>query len=165
MAPRDRRKSRRRPGARRRARELALGAVYRADLLELDEAAAIASLPDLLVLSLEDWTPEDRESQDLRDEAVAYASRIVAGVCRDQAEIDRVIDDLAADWRVDRLATTDRSILRIAMWELKEEAAPPAAVINEAVELAKQYGGVESARFINGILAGRLASHQTADEA
>ncbi len=165
MGSKSRRTSHRRPGARRRARELALAALYRADLLGLDEAAAIASLPAALALSIEDWAPADRGEPDLREEAAAYASQLVAGVCRDRAAIDQAIDELATEWRTERLAMTDRSILRIAMWELAEEAAPVAAVINEAVELAKQYGGAESAGFVNGILAARLASHQTSDEA
>ncbi len=165
MGPKARRTSPRGPGARRRARELALAALYRADLMAFDEAAAIASLPELLALSLEDWTPRDREAHDLREEAVTYASQIVAGVCRNRAAIDGVIDELAADWRVERLAVTDRVILRVAMWELDQEAAPPATVINEAVELAKQYGAAESARFVNGILAAHLRSGQAADEA
>lgn len=131
----------------------------------LDEATAIASMPDLLTLSLEDWAPADREAKDLLDEAVTYARRIVAGVCRQQAALDRTIDGLAEDWHVDRLAITDRVILRIAMWELEHDTAPCAAVIDEAVELAKQYGAAESARFINGILAAHLGSEESTDEA
>jgi N utilization substance protein B len=160
MGPKARRESERGPGARRRARELAVAALYRADLMGLDEAAAIASMPDLLTLSLEDWAPADREARDFRDEAVAYASRVVAGVCRQQAALDQAIDGLAEDWHVDRLAITDRVILRIAMWELEHDTAPGAAVIDEAVELAKQYGAAESARFVNGILAAHLGSEQ-----
>lgn len=164
MGPRARRTSARRPGARRRARELALGALYRADLMGLDEATAIAAIPDLLTFSLENWARKDRDARDLREEAVAYASQLVAGVCRDREAIDAAIDGLAEDWRVERMAITDRVILRIALWELERGTAPPATVINEAVELAKQYGAAESARFVNGILAGHLRSGRAADE-
>jgi N utilization substance protein B len=133
--------------------------------MALDEATAIASLPGLLALSLEEWDPKDQRSGDLRQEAAEYAAQVVAGVCRERARIDEVIDELATDWRVERLATTDRVLLRMAIWELEQAAVPAAAVVNEAVELAKQYGAAESARFINGILAARLAGQQAPGEA
>jgi N utilization substance protein B len=165
MGSKGRGKSGRRPGARRRARELALSALYRADLLGLDEATAIASLPGMLAIGLEDWTLEDREAPGLREEAAAYAGQLIAGVYAEQAQLDEAIGELATDWRVARLAATDRAILRIAMWELAQGLVPPAVVVSEAVELAAEYGTAESPRFVNGILAARLAPQPGGDEA
>ncbi len=152
MSPRSRRRPTSAPGARRRARELALAGLYKAHLLGLSVADAIEVLPDCLALSLEDWPAEDRESPELREEALAYATRIVAGVFGSQDAIDQAIAALSTDWPLDRLAAVDRAILRIAMWELNEATAAPAVVINEAVELAREYGTAESPKFVNGVL-------------
>ncbi len=140
------------PGARRHARELALAALYRADLVGLSAAGTIEILAETLTLSLEDWPVKDRESVELREEALAYATQLVAGVFRERERIDEAIAALSTDWSLERLAAMDRSILRIGLWELLEATAAPAVVINEAVELARQYGSAESAKFVNGIL-------------
>jgi N utilization substance protein B len=63
---------------------------------------------------------------------------------------------LTTDWPIDRLANTDRSVLRLAAYELLHTETPPQVVINEAVELAKRYGTEDSGRFVNGVL-GALA--------
>lgn len=68
-------------------------------------------------------------------------------------EIDRMLNDTARGWKTDRFASCDLAILRVACYELIfDEAIPEGVAINEAVELAKQYGGDESPSFINGIL-------------
>ena len=76
-------------------------------------------------------------------------------IVRDCETIDATIAELATDWRLDRLSITDRNILRLALWELGS-GEPPAVVVNEAVEIAGQYGGAESAKFVNGVLGGWL---------
>jgi len=167
MGPRSRRRAT--PGARRRARELALAGLYRADLLGLSAAEALEVLPEALALNLEEWPPEDRESAELREEALAYAARIVAGVSGSRDDIDQAIGTLSTDWPLDRLAAVDRAILRMALWELNEAVAAPAVVINEAVELAREYGGAESAKFVNGVLGAwvkqrSLLSQSTLDD-
>ncbi|MBX6349884.1 MAG: transcription antitermination factor NusB [Clostridia bacterium] len=87
----------------------------------------------------------------------ALAERIVEGVMAHRAEIDRHISLRSRDWRLERIAPVDRNILRIAVWELCHRPDVPAPVaIDEAVELAKTYGGQDSSRFVNGIL-GQLA--------
>ncbi|MBR3069191.1 MAG: transcription antitermination factor NusB [Lachnospiraceae bacterium] len=68
-------------------------------------------------------------------------------------EIDRMLNDTARGWKTDRFASCDLAILRVACYELIfDEAIPEGVAINEAVELAKQFGGDESPSFINGIL-------------
>lgn len=70
-------------------------------------------------------------------------------------EIDRLIDEAAKNWTVERLAMVDRNILRLALTELLYQAEIPTEVaIDEAVELAKKYGSEESPRFVNGVLGG-----------
>jgi N utilization substance protein B len=90
-------------------------------------------------------------------EAEAFASELVAGVVRELPAIDRRIASYAREWRLERLANVDRNILRLAVYELVYRPDVPASVvINEAVELAKVYGGDESGRFVNGVL-GQMA--------
>jgi len=145
----------RRPGARRRARELALAALYRADLLDLGDAEALAALQDLLAIHIEDWPEKDKQTPHIRQEAVGYAIRIINGVFAERESIDATIEELAIGWSLERQAVTDRTILRIALWELTQDE-PPGAIVNEAVELARGYGGPDSRKFVNGILGAKL---------
>ena len=86
-----------------------------------------------------------------------YAEELVRGTLAQMSEIDGRITALTPDWTPDRQAAVDRSILRLAAWELLYRPdAPVAAVVNEAVELAKKYSTAESGRFVNGVL-GALA--------
>ncbi|MGQ9730932.1 MAG: transcription antitermination factor NusB [Candidatus Zipacnadales bacterium] len=148
--------SKHRLGARRRAREVALATLYRADLLELPASAALLSLPEMLSLTAESWPEEEWQEAAFRAQTLDYAHVLVTGVFLERETLDAAINDLAVDWRLDRLSLTDRNVLRIAMWELSCSDQPPAAVINEAVEIAKQYGGSESPKFVNGILGAWL---------
>jgi N utilization substance protein B len=94
----------------------------------------------------------------------AYALTLVEGVAAHQAEIDGLIAGHASGWELGRMPAVDRQLLRLATYELLAEPEVPAAVvIDEAVELAKQYSTEESGRYVNGVLAaigrrlGRLA--------
>lgn len=82
-----------------------------------------------------------------------YVREVVQGLESKQGEIDKLITEKAEGWRLERLHSVDRNILRLAIYELcYREDVPPEVVINEAVELAKKYGGEHSPIFINGIL-------------
>ena len=86
-----------------------------------------------------------------------YSEELVRGALEHQAEIDGRITALTPDWTPDRQAAVDRNILRLAAYELLYRPdAPVAAVVNEAVELAKKYSTADSGRFVNGVL-GALA--------
>lgn len=74
---------------------------------------------------------------------VAWGMRAVAG-----AEIDRV----AAQWTVERMGAVDRNVIRVALAEFDLKTAPARVILNEAVEIAGEYGGAESGRFVNGVL-------------
>ena len=83
-----------------------------------------------------------------------FAEAIVAGVIQRRTELDARIQEAAPAWPVDQLPTVDRTVLRLALFELlfNNAAVPAGAVINEAVELAKTYGSDASRRFVNGVL-------------
>ena len=86
-----------------------------------------------------------------------YSEELVRGALEHQAEIDGRITVLTPDWTPDRQAAVDRNILRLAAYELLYRPdAPVAAVVNEAIELAKKYSTADSGRFVNGVL-GALA--------
>jgi N utilization substance protein B len=85
--------------------------------------------------------------------AIPYALELLRGVMRNVDRIDALIKGSASNWRIERIASTDRNILRIAVCEMLFSAdAPDQVVINEAVEIAKRYGAEESSSFVNGVL-------------
>jgi N utilization substance protein B len=93
------------------------------------------------------------EEEDLPEKSRSFLEELVRGTIRHQNEIDREISQYARDWSLERMANTDRNILRMALFELKYLGDIPAGVtVNEAVELAKRYGDVDSGKFVNGIL-------------
>lgn len=86
-------------------------------------------------------------------EVRTFALELVKGVSENREQIDKVIEDTAPAFPIDQLAVVDRNILRLAIYEiLLDNKVPMRAAINEAVELAKEYGGENSPRFINGVL-------------
>jgi len=82
------------------------------------------------------------------EQAVALAG----GVIQRREELDRLFARAAEHWRIDRLATIDRNILRLGAFELLTERVPPRVAIDEALWLAHRFGGLESAGFVNGVL-------------
>lgn len=131
--------------ARTRARAVALQALYEIDM---------ADHPPQLVV-------RDRlEDNDLDPKMAEFVEQIVAGVWPIRNDLDQFIAEHAPEWPLDQVATIDRNIIRIALWEFAvSENIPIKVAINEAVELAKEYGSDSSPRFINGVL-GSLASRQ-----
>jgi N utilization substance protein B len=92
-----------------------------------------------------------RYSETIEDKDFIVA--LVEGVSGKEAELDAELQPLAPDWPIDKIARIDRVILRMGLYELKyEKDVPPKVVINEAVELAKAFGGENSSKFINGVL-------------
>lgn len=86
-----------------------------------------------------------------------FCRQLLVGIETNQAVIDKLIDDYAKNWAIERLPLIDLNILRVAVYEMVyEESIPLSVSINEAIELAKIYGSGESAKFINGVL-GQLA--------
>jgi N utilization substance protein B len=84
---------------------------------------------------------------------VEFIKQLVRGVSGQAAELDARLQPVAPDWPIDQIARMDRLVLRIGLYELENEAdVPPKVVINEAVELAKAFGGDNSSKFVNGVL-------------
>jgi N utilization substance protein B len=85
--------------------------------------------------------------------ARAYALVLLHGISENIDKIDRLIADAASNWRIERIASTDKNLLRIAIFEMLQMAdVPPQVAINEAVEIAKRFAGEDSPKFINGVL-------------
>lgn len=84
-----------------------------------------------------------------------FAWKIIKGIIEHIPEIDETIARVAPEWPVDQIAIIDRNVLRIGIYELKfadRDEVPPKVAINEAIEIAKAYGGLNSPRFVNGVL-------------
>lgn len=89
-----------------------------------------------------------------------FIKRLVLGVAKVSQELDATLQPLAPEWPVDQIARMDRTILHIGLWELQNgQDVPPKVVINEAVELAKAFGGDNSSRFVNGVLGTYYRQH------
>lgn len=132
---------------RHEARRRALHVLYAADLRRTSIPAAL------------ERTQEDRHAERLDD----YARSLVTGVAEHLDGIDAVLDRHAHGWSVPRMSMIDRNVLRLGVYELLHgEGVPPAVVIDEAVELAKDLSSDESPRFVNGVLSGVRQAH--ADE-
>jgi N utilization substance protein B len=102
----------------------------------------------------------NRYAQTIDD--VDFVKQLVKGVARQTAKLDKQIQPVAPEWPIDQIARMDRLILRIGLYELDNEAdVPPKVVINEAVELAKAFGGDNSSKFINGVLGTLLRQLET----
>ena len=82
-----------------------------------------------------------------------YFEKLVIGIVEDRNNLDKYINEKAVDWTIERMAVIDRNILRLSLYEMEEDLVPVGVAINEAVELAKEYGDDKSSGFINGILA------------
>jgi N utilization substance protein B len=124
---------------RRVARETALRVLYTID---------VGKQP------VEDVLKETLEANDLDEKGVEFTRLLVVGTLRSQKEIDSQLDRIAVGFPTIRQTAVDRNILRLAAAEIlfRVSDAPPGAVVNEAVELAKKYSTAESGRFVNGVL-------------
>ncbi len=83
---------------------------------------------------------------------IAFGEELLAGVRKRRSEIDSLVGQHAANWSVKRMSTIDRNVIRLATYEMVFGKVPGRVVINEAIELAKRYGHVNSGSFVNGIL-------------
>lgn len=124
--------------SRRKAREVALKVLFQVDVGRVDPEEALR-------LTLEEET--------LGPEAIGFCSDLVRGTIRHQDDLDAQISELAREWTLSRMPAVDRNLLRLSIFEMEHYPETPAGVvINEAVELAKNYSTAESGRFVNGIL-------------
>lgn len=135
-------------GKRRRARELAMEALYRIEIAE--------DSPELVLEDLFSVNPVDEETQ-------GFAQSLVVETVRNQAQIDSLISETAKNWDLERIAIIDKNILRFAIAELLYFPDIPMKVtIDEAIEIAKKFSTPDSSRFVNGILDKIAKSHPQA---
>lgn len=99
------------------------------------------------------------ESEGVHADTANFTSQLVKGVTDNLDQIDQVIIECAPAWPLDQMAKMDKNILRLAIFEVlfDNSATPPKAAINEAVELAKLFGGEASSKFVNGVLGAVVA--------
>ncbi|HUU42051.1 MAG TPA: transcription antitermination factor NusB [Desulfatiglandales bacterium] len=126
-------------GKRRRSRELAIKVIFHLQFSKDDDPAATF---DLICNNFE-------ASQDIQ----VFSRELVLGVYSHMHELDDLITQASRNWRLERIARVDLSILRLAVYELLyRDDIPPKVSINEAVDMGKKFGGIDSGAFINGIL-------------
>jgi N utilization substance protein B len=152
-----------RDAPRHASRQLALQALYAFDLgSNVKSAREREDLP-----SAEEVFESVAANFDLAEGARAFAKELVCGVMEQRDVLDREISRYARNWRVDRMATVDRNVLRIAVFELLHTDTPISIVIDQAVELARRFGDDPSPAFVNGVLdavahgAGRAGGEAT----
>lgn len=93
-----------------------------------------------------------REDSVVKPRPDAFAQQLLYGVTEEISTVDDLIGRHAANWRVERMATVDRNVLRVAVYEMLRTDTPAAIVIDEALELARRFAGEESVQFVNGVL-------------
>jgi N utilization substance protein B len=125
-------------GVRRRGREYALQMLFAMDLNEYKPDEVFAGFHAI---------------QDLNRDAFYHARRLVDGIFSHIEDIDAILAAYAKNWKISRMAVVDRNILRLALFELKYlNDAPFQIIVNEALEIAKEFSEEDSSQFINGIL-------------
>jgi len=116
---------------------------------------------DIAGETIEEALKDAQEQAKLGKEGRNFSAQLALGAAKHLDEIDSWIEELAKGYSLERLAAVDRAILRLGIYELRyEKETPPAVVINEAVELAKEYSTEHSGSFVNGIL-GAFHKRQT----
>lgn len=127
---------------RSQARDWALKILYQTDITQRE-----------ISRSIEAFFTENMIEEEKDPEVMEFCKRLVLGVHERLKEIDDKISVYATNWQLNRMAIIDRNILRLGVFELQHaNDIPPKVTINEAVELAKKYGDLDSSKFVNGIL-------------
>jgi N utilization substance protein B len=128
--------------ARHRSRQRALQVLYQWDMNKGPVEDAISSIYGTL-------NSEDGEDETGHDE---FMEELAKGTSQMAPDIDHQITAKSENWKLERMPIVDRNILRMAIYEMNRHQTPPAVVIDEALELARQFSGEESVSFINGVL-------------
>ena len=114
-------------------------------LFEWDFRGKQEDIQAMVQANLDDFAPDFTDAP--------FTVNLVKGVLKNQKDIDAVITQYAPEWPLEQITIVDRNILRIGVCELKfNEEIPPKVAINEAIELAKSFGGESSGKFVNGVL-------------
>lgn len=136
------------------ARSIAMQALFEWDF----RAQPVDVLPSIIDRDLKEFGPGLDETE--------FAKRIIEDVHKNITEIDEIITKYAPQWPIEQITIIDRNVLRIGIYELKfNNEVPPKVAINEAIELAKNFGGPSSGRFVNGVLGAIYKDMQAAEQA
>lgn len=125
------------------SRSIVLQSLFEWDLNAIDKK----DVPATLLRNVEEFAPNKTD--------LPFMERLLDGILQKQGELDLVIEKAAPEWPIDRISPVDRNILRLGLYELlfaDRNEVPAKVAINEAIELAKQFGGDNSSRFVNGVL-------------
>ncbi len=122
---------------RRESRQVVLKLLFQSD-----------SNPDTTAYTAREMLEEELKHSDARE----FAWQLYTGTLSTRDEIDARIQAVAANWRVSRMAVTDRNVLRMGIYEMTRLGTPVAVVLDECIEIAKAYGSDKSGEFVNGIL-------------
>lgn len=124
-------------------RSIAMQTLYEWDFKGKDSAL----LPGIIDRNLKEFAPGINDP--------VFIDSLVKGVVKYLAQVDKIIETCAPEWPIEQITLVDRNILRLGIYELlfgKHEEVPPRVAINEAIELAKTFGGPSSGKFVNGVL-------------
>ena len=135
------------------ARSIAMQALFEWDF----RGQPADALPNIIERDLQEFGPGLDETE--------FAKKIIKDVRENMPEIDKLISQYAPQWPIAQITIIDRNILRIGIYELKyDTGVPPKVAINEAIELAKNFGGPSSGKFVNGVLGAiykEMSEHQS----
>lgn len=137
--------------ARHRSRQRAIQVLYQADIRNQPVETALADFYNTLY-------SEENEEQPISD---PFMETLARGTEEQRATLDATISAKSEHWRIERMPIVDRNILRMAVYEMQFVKTPPPVVIDEAIELARQFSSDESVPFINGVLD---AIHRSAEK-
>ncbi|MDD4955393.1 MAG: transcription antitermination factor NusB [Candidatus Omnitrophica bacterium] len=123
---------------RSKAREIAIHILYQIEIAKCDYQSAFQSYI---------------KNYPQKQEVIDFSFTLIDGVCKNLQNLDALIKKYVKNWEIDRMAVIDRNILRLACFEIINlPEIPPKVSINEAIELAKRFGDIDSPRFVNGVL-------------
>lgn len=135
--------------SRKMARETTMKLLYQMDISK--------STPDEVI---EDYY-DNYEGKELDEEVKSYIETSIKGTYGTLMEIDSLIEKYSKEWKINRIAKVDLSIMRLAIYEMiNRKDIPRAVAVNEAIELAKKFGGENSSNFINGILGSIVKEYE-----
>jgi transcription antitermination protein NusB len=125
-------------GNRRKARELAMQALFSFDVCQDDSEIEIQRF-------LKNYTPSEQ--------VLPFFQKLITGVLENRKDLDKLIETYSNNWKISRMSCVDRNILRVAIFEMIHlKDIPPKVSINEAIDIGKKFGTDDSGSFINGIL-------------
>ena len=131
---------------RRKARELAFKVLF-------EQSFGNSSFSEAWNNSTQNIEPDDDSDDALDKEGLRFALELVEGFEQQQDEVNKVLETTIEGWSFGQMAKTDLAVLRLAAYEMLYQPTPHAPLIEVAVKIAKRYGGEDSGRFVNGVLA------------